>query len=578
MIVHKPGHLPEQLGSVTSLQEFLSVGFEDLDPLSLFATTVDTVLVEWHQRLWKLAQGPASRLMFDPIVAELAVIPDPRLTGIATNHFVSNIVCREPRTADGSTPVLDAYLAAIEAIGEGAGTTMGRPDFHRLHCVHVYTDAKPYAGNQRPNDIDFSWRQRQVPREKPAEEANESAFDFFGHHQKFFTRFLDGFGKTLWKDAQSLHYLCAPFRRPAVVSASSAPEGPLFEAAGAFYLILVENLQNREEVNAKISLLALMLQHLCANLVLRESCLLLDVEQVQRAAYNNIGHTLHSFVNTTAYRDARKNLRGIRKTLKETEAKLSREQDQALDEVIESMDFFSHVEALGSLMRLNGWIGYAKSTSAANPEKILKCFKASVEDVRAAMPSEKDDITIALFFILSDIAQQLGTRHGVQFYMPQIQARYPEGVSRKERQFVAETPELPPLQDHGDEAAVRYAIMVSLFEPLRNAAKYLEQNELKADPVQIYIQREEAGVSQVYIGNRVLSENAASLTVDGSSGLSLIQHLLKNCRLGDIKVVEGREVHRLFPGAGDHLRNESYAWVNVTLTPIALYDFARRRF
>jgi hypothetical protein len=161
MIGRKTGPLPEQLGSVTSLQELLSVGFEDLDPLSLFATTVDT---EWHQRLWKLAQGPASSLMFDPIVAEFAVIPGPRLTGITANHFVSNIVCREPRTADGSTPVLDAYLAAIEAIDEGAGTTMGRPDFHRLHCVHVHTDAKPYAGNQRQNDINFSWRQASTPR------------------------------------------------------------------------------------------------------------------------------------------------------------------------------------------------------------------------------------------------------------------------------------------------------------------------------------------------------------------------------------------------------------------------------
>ena len=583
---------------IKSFLQHYGVPAEDVPPVSIFAEVPPAPNTRyrnkklnrdhWSGKLWNIVESTTSKFGIRLVLTEIAIIKDRRMIADESNYFVSNIVCRDLDVENEKATILAAYLSAINAISR-IGSTLNTLEFHDLHHVYV-------AGKTK-NDVDdvekekkwhYSWFRRLVEIVSPEESGYVNptgGIDFEGHHRKFFDIFLDKLrmhDKVLF--TEGLHYIAIPFRRPASTDFSiedTCNPSLQLEPAGAVFVIF---LAPQGVTNINVNEFASTIHNLCNIACLRESSNQVDLsfqrDRQQRAllaAYDSIGHTLRTFVEATGYRGASNALLRVQQ-----DTRLPDDLKKYVADARKCLSFFEHAESLGSLLRLQGWVGHLGSGEDVQRQKILRCYQLDqVEGVREHGSFGGSSLIMGLAQLVETIVWPLAQKDGVAF---RVTYRGDGGdvISVKIDRFREDVGKrrvatIPPLKDIGDEAAVKLSIMVALLEPLRNAATHVKVAGASAS-VEIMLERLPNGVVSAYIGNKVVGPFPSRQDViEGNSGISLIRHILYACRLGEIRSANDGEIRRLCEAMNLQESGPAYFWLCVEVTPLRLFDYVNEK-
>jgi hypothetical protein len=537
----------------------------------------------WASDLLAIGDGVARTSGMSVVIAELSVLTDTLTPGSADNTFTTNIVCsREPSNNLADAPVLKAYRQAIDNIAR-EGTTIGSPQFHSLHYVHV--NGRSVQLGEPASDF-ISYYRRNVPLTALDSKylTLDRGIDFDAHHRDFFDHFVNHLNQPDdSKQEHRLHYLAIPFRRPNHLSTFLASAQQALEPAGAFFLVLQQgHFAGTSDIDGALARIADHLQYICTLSCLRSSSLIADRNALNAAAsaerlraYDGIGHALRAFVEATGYRGAVAALSSVKR-----DERLPEDLARLIAPVIRSLAFFEHAEALGSLMRLHGWLGLTGTGTQRKLTKVLDCFEeAQVLAIRAET-IEAGTIVHGVSDLVRAITAVLAQRNRVSFRIHAKTARdRPASAIRVEpdveveNDYIGAEPCIPPLRTDGDRKAVFLTAMVALIEPLRNAAIYVRERA-SAPPIEVVVEGHPQGVVVVYVGNPWWGPGSPDTNIAAlSSGVTLVRQLLTECHLGTIANVAHGDLPTLsLPSPTSGMRD--YVWIAVTLDPLALFEFA----
>lgn len=579
--------------TVTSLGEYLGVEPDSIPPITQFvapsaeparlgAASQTAGQPAWVNSLLHITQGVARRSGMAIVLAELSVLADVLTDPLSVGrpYFTTNIVCpAEPNT---SAPVLTAYLSAISNISR-EGTTINIADFHRLHAVHVsvsrqgprsFEDASPNLISHHRSNVPVTALNRKYRKRR-------NVIDFEEHHSDFFVHFLDMWSAAGEQTAEvRLHYLALPFQRPGHAPLPGKASPTALEPAGAMYLILQPEAADEyeEQCERRISDIASRLQYICTHSCLSASSLIADstaslagAQEAMLRAYDGIGHALRTFVEATGYEGAVKLLAAV-----QFDPRMPKELADRVARAQMSITFFKHVDALGSLMRLHGWLAEPSGMG-----KVLDCFDGGqVREILSGGVHE-DFFAAAAASVIRPLASALAYKDEVVFRMRhrrdeshEVETQLVDGNESLPAR-VQEEPTFPPLRTDGDRKAVLLALNVALLEPLRNAAMHVRKRT-PASTVEVVIEGRARGAVRVYIGNRWYNEGQPPTDlVSLSTGVNLVNALLRNCRLGGFFIVNMADIGSTDAPVAPDQDYDGYVWVGIEIDPLALYKFAR---
>jgi hypothetical protein len=378
--------------------------------------------------------------------------------------------------------------------------------------------------------------------------------------------------------------MAVPFQKPALEPGGFSQQSMTLVPAGAIFITLIHNevLATEEatdsivdfatRIRSKIQDSHLMFFHRrVADEIAKEERL-----KQSLTAYDSIGHSLRAFVEVTGYRGAVAMLEHV-----QSNAQLSSEMMKMLSRCKRSLAFFEHAEALGSLMRLHGWVEQSSSARYGKlvAEKISNCFLQ--DDVPRVLAGELgDEILTGYADICSRIAIMLSSKDSVPFSIERFSGREQSHVVLHDPFDVSdqlswiENVFLPPLVSTGDSSAVLLAIAVAILEPMRNASTYLKsQKKREGNPsVQIILKLRERGEVTLYVGNPLFGGDQSDFTANVASlGVVLVGNLLRDCRLGEIRKPTKEEFKSLPRQPGFECSELEYLWLCVELRPLDLF-------
>jgi hypothetical protein len=570
---------------IISIRDYLGIDPKQIPAITAFVETTAPLrpgktvyaaheMPRWATMLHRIAESVAASSGMSVVIAEISVLTDTVTQSpySGDSHFTTNIVCQ-------SESVLKAYLDAIATISS-SGTTMKTPEFHALHCVYISTDGSVVISD--PDSI-ISYRAN-VPATPLSSEYRKknSKINFERHHRDFFEQFIERCPKTKRSGAtrkgRRLHYMAVPFQRPEHLRSSTDAESPAkLEPAGAFYLIL-QTSRDHKSYAGQIDIMAAKLQYICALSYLKASYLLADRSTMAAAAseavliaYDGIGHALRAFVEATGYEGAIALVSKI-----QHDNRLPPDLVRPLAHVGRSLAFFEHAEALGSLMRLHGWL----KSDEVGLKKVISCFDETEVQCILEGRISSNDIAAAASHVIRSLAVALAYKYEITFRI-QHKAEQPPAMRSmlippdfELSSEITATPTVLSLKTDRDDRAVLLAVSVALLEPLRNAATHLGGSSPDAE-VAVLVEGHADGAVKVYVGNEwhgggLEKVDLASL----STGIRLVSGLLSDCHLGKFFKAETREVALEFPSI-DPEKYQDHVWIGMEITPLALYNFVR---
>ncbi len=593
------------------IRSFYGFRFDQIPPLNqLLETEKPTGCTkslddapEWVRGVWTGVKLVAQKCGIRLLIVEIAVIQDPRSQDGGERHFVSNIVCgAEPDVPAETHPVLDAYLSMFPLV-DTLGSSLHDPSFHsRKYYVHIPTSGAVPNVKQQSDSPRFSYTHKKVP--VASGKYAKSGLPIGEHCKKFFSHFL----KTLGDNRRlfdRMEYIAIPFQRPGLCDDNSSDTTRKFplEPGGAMFLFVEPTETDPDKKSQNIDLFVTRMRLVINEACKKESSRSLDqrtaesvTHKTMLATYSGIGHALRTYVEATGYAGSANE---IRRAL--SGGSLPNDIRQILQRALRSLNFFRDAEGLGSLMRLHGWV----KERSVNPrwslaEKIFRCYESSeIEAIRRGDMTDK--VLKGYFKLVEAQASLLAQKDDVRFRIkaPELGADCTLIIQPGDGDCHNHltTLELPPLKAVGEQAAVLLAVSVGLLEPLRNASIAL-QDEMHRRAVQDEIRylsptqggrppddvpkqpnamveviiRSNHEVCQIYIGNPLFGRRKP--TLEGMSGVMLVNSLLEEIRLGRIRLstaVEAESQPHLHQGE----QAEDYLWVCVESHPLKLYDFAK---
>jgi hypothetical protein len=588
--------------STVSARDYLGIDLTEIPLISIFVDTPDVEMrasespqysnnPDWVYKLLTISGAVARKSRMAVVVAEISVLTDTFTHGPVKPFFTTNIVCpKEPEGQKSDTPILSAYLSAIRNIAR-EGTTINTSEFHALHYVHVSglgRRLREGSFSDRPTVSHYRNNVLVTPLNSKYRRRNKQ-IDFERHHRDFFEHFemmLDCENSSNPED--HLHYLALPFQRPAHITAAISTDHPLrLEPAGALYLILQPDKSEAEGTEScaeQIATISARLQYICMLSCLKASSLLADrramvaaASEARLRAYDGIGHALRAFVEATKYKGALELLSAI-----QHDDRLPKDFVKTIAHVRRSIAFFEHAEALGSLMRLHGWLGVDSGDRRRHLNKVIDCFDE--EQVRAIQEAKLDSnvIVAAAARVISALASALAYKDEVVFRI-----RYKDAQAECVRSLLVEPetelsdeveaePVLPPLRIDGDRGAVQLAINVALLEPLRNASMHVRGRD-PASVVEVLLEERLNGGMAAYIGNQWYGSGASDVDMlTLSTGIGLVQKMLAECRLGGFFNTTIVDIKHRIEALIDLAHNyDGYVWIGIQLEPLTLYSFAK---
>ncbi|MFM8274776.1 MAG: hypothetical protein ACKODX_20930, partial [Gemmata sp.] len=410
--------------------EVLGILLDDIPALNLFIPTGELDArphvstgppngddPEWVRAVWHCVAAVSARCGIRPLIAELAVVQDPRALNGEKPYFVSSIVCGEEVAGPaGGTPILDAYLSMIGEV-EHLGTSVQDDEFHReKHYVHIPARGAAPDVPRHSHATGTSAIRRRLP--CAGEKWKSSGVTLLEHCQQFFHHFLRLLGEHCWRFARG-EYIAIPFQRPERFTGDLQGDttGRRLEPGGVMFLIIdpqnPDPKQRLQDIDTFVTRMRLVINEACK----KESSLSLDLRiadavarEQKLTAYDGIGHTLRAYVEATGYDGAANRLRAV---LRRTD--LPDEVRQSVTYALRSLSFFGHAEGLGSLMRLHGWVNERhQDPTWPLAAKVLRCYdETRVEEVRRG--ERTDEVLMGYLRMVEAQAAILATKDRVPF-------------------------------------------------------------------------------------------------------------------------------------------------------------------
>jgi hypothetical protein len=502
----------------------------------------------WTSHLWSLVTRLGAQSDFEPVVAELAVLEDDRRLGEGEAlFFVSNIVCKHA----SPEPFLlrDAYLKALDVL-RAQGSLLLDHVLRNALCICIRGRKRVAYDARGEEGVYLGTKQKITNLLRPESHLTDEQIRV--NCSTFFSAFLDRVPAAADSPGES-YYILVPFERPEKVVGAQNQKGDSFAPGGAIVVIFNRRSSSKTTppIQTAITDFAVRLRYMLTMATLRESSRFLDVELLRDAqmakainAFNEMGHALRPLVSATGYTSA---ARGLDEVM--NEPGLTPVSKKRVANALRALHSFEHVEAFGSLLRVNAWLDSEGGYSPQQVSKQRACF-----DVARVKATRDGQLDAAILDGYSELVVRLARGLASTFKIEYLISRTAcDGMDVTT--VIPDDPapyralteiDLPPLSLTAAKSTLLLGILIGLLEPMRNAAAYLNGHATLPKTILVLLRITANHECSIYIGNTVRPADMGQASGRrAASGVLLTSGLLERSSVGRLRAVEVAEYSAL---------------------------------